>query len=233
MRFFVTGATGYIGGSVAEKLRDSGHEVLGLVRSVKKARLLKKRGITPILGTLDEADILTDGARQADGVINAASADHPGAVETLVAALECSGKLLIHTSGSSIVADESLHEYPGDADGVMVDNDCADNAESTMSSESSVSRYTLGSRSSQTRSGREGTPYGAHRLAMALDLRGCFGAAVWLGACTGAPTAGRGLRFLAPAFAHPSGSHPGRRGGSHLGPPRLERQPCRNRRQAW
>jgi nucleoside-diphosphate-sugar epimerase len=111
MIFFVTGASGYIGGSVAERLRDSGHEVLGLVRSEEKARLLKERGITPILGTLDEAAIMTDGARQADAVINAANADHSGAVETLVAALERSGKLLIHTSGSSIVADNANGEY--------------------------------------------------------------------------------------------------------------------------
>jgi nucleoside-diphosphate-sugar epimerase len=111
MRYFVTGASGYIGGSVAERLRDSGHEVLGLVRSEEKARLLKKRGITPILGTLDEAAILTDGARQANAVIHAANADHSGAVETLVAALGRSGKLLIHTSGSSIVADNANGEY--------------------------------------------------------------------------------------------------------------------------
>jgi nucleoside-diphosphate-sugar epimerase len=111
MRFFVTGASGYIGGSVAQKLRDAGHEVLGLVRSEEKARLLKERGIKPIVGTLDEAETLADGARQADAVVHAASADHPGAVETLVAALERSGKLLIHTSGSSIVADNANGEY--------------------------------------------------------------------------------------------------------------------------
>jgi nucleoside-diphosphate-sugar epimerase len=111
MKAFVTGASGYIGGSVAERLRDSGHEVFGLVRSEEKARLLQERGITPILGTLDDAAILTDGARRADAVINAASADHFGAVETLISALERSAKLLIHTSGSSIVADDADGEY--------------------------------------------------------------------------------------------------------------------------
>jgi len=111
MKFFVTGASGYIGGSVAQKLRDSGHEVLGLVRTEEKSRLLNERGITPILGTLDEAAILTDSARRAEAVINAANADHSGAVETLIAALERSGKLLIHTSGSSIVADNANGEY--------------------------------------------------------------------------------------------------------------------------
>jgi nucleoside-diphosphate-sugar epimerase len=111
MRFFVTGATGYIGGSVAQRLRASGHDVQGLARSAEKARLLQERGITPLLGTLDDAAILTDGARQADAVIHAADVDHSGAVETLVAALGRSGKLFILTSGSSIVADEADGEY--------------------------------------------------------------------------------------------------------------------------
>jgi uncharacterized protein YbjT (DUF2867 family) len=52
MKIFVTGATGYIGGLVAERLARSGHTVLGLVRSSKKAPLLKERGIDPIVGTL-------------------------------------------------------------------------------------------------------------------------------------------------------------------------------------
>jgi uncharacterized protein YbjT (DUF2867 family) len=82
-----------------------------LVGSGEKARLLKGRGIEPFIGTLDDAKILADAARQADGVIHAASADHPGAVETLVAALERSGKPLIHTSGWSIVADDACGEY--------------------------------------------------------------------------------------------------------------------------
>src|SRR5262245_42882393 len=111
MKFFITGASGYIGGSVASKLRDLGHEVLGLVRSQEKARLLKERGITPILGTLDDARILTDASRQAGAVINAADVDHAGAAHTLIAALEKSGKLFIHTSGSSIVADDACGEY--------------------------------------------------------------------------------------------------------------------------
>jgi nucleoside-diphosphate-sugar epimerase len=111
MRFFVTGASGYIGGSVAERLHDADHEVWGLVRSEEKARLLKERGIIPRVGTLDDAEMLTDCAHQADAVVHAASADHQGPVDTLVAALERSGKLFIHTSGSSIVADNSDGEY--------------------------------------------------------------------------------------------------------------------------
>ena len=111
MKVFVTGATGYIGGSVAERLIASGHQVVGLVRTAEKARLLKDRGIEPVLGTLDDSEILTNAAHAAEAVIHAASADHPGSVVTLVAALERSGKTLICTTGSGIVVDSADGEY--------------------------------------------------------------------------------------------------------------------------
>jgi len=43
-------------------------------------------------------------------VINAASSDHRGAVEALIAAMSGSGKPFIHSSGSSIVADLAMGE---------------------------------------------------------------------------------------------------------------------------
>ncbi|MDE1174149.1 MAG: NAD-dependent epimerase/dehydratase family protein [Parvibaculaceae bacterium] len=111
MKIFITGATGYIGGSIAEKLVAAGHTVTGLVRSEEKARLLKARGIEPVSGTLDDSDLLASAARAADATIHTASADHPGSVVSLVTALERSGKLFIHTTGSAIVADHADGEY--------------------------------------------------------------------------------------------------------------------------
>jgi nucleoside-diphosphate-sugar epimerase len=113
MRVFVTGATGYIGGSVAECLIASGYQVVGLVRSAESIPLLKDRGIESALGALDDPEIVTNAAHEADAVIHAASADHPGAVVTLIAALERSGKTLICTTGSGIVADSADGEYAG------------------------------------------------------------------------------------------------------------------------
>jgi len=111
MKVFVTGATGYIGGSVSDRLVQSGYEVLGLVRSEKKAHLLKDRGIEPVLGSLDNADVLTQAAIQSDGVIHAASADYQGVVEVFVGALAKTGKFFIHTSGSGVANDEADGEY--------------------------------------------------------------------------------------------------------------------------
>jgi nucleoside-diphosphate-sugar epimerase len=68
---------------------------------------LLARGIEPVLGSLDDADVLEREARICDGVINTASADHAGAVKALIAGLEGSGKPLLHTSGSSVVGDDA------------------------------------------------------------------------------------------------------------------------------
>jgi nucleoside-diphosphate-sugar epimerase len=103
MKIFCTGASGFIGGSVAAHLVAAGHQVTGLVRSQEKADAVRARGITPVMGTLDDSDVLAQAARAADIVINAASADHPGAVDAVLGALAGSGKAFIHTSGSSIV----------------------------------------------------------------------------------------------------------------------------------
>ena len=103
MNVFVTGATGYIGGSVAAHLAAAGHRVSGLVRSPAKADAVRSLGIRPVLGTLDDGDALAQAAQSADVVISAASADHKGAAVALLGALAGSGKLFIQTSGSSIV----------------------------------------------------------------------------------------------------------------------------------
>jgi nucleoside-diphosphate-sugar epimerase len=103
MKVFCTGASGYIGGSVAAHLVAAGHQVTGLVRSPEKADAVHARGIQPLLGTLDDGERLAQAAQAADIVVNAASADHRGAVVAMLDALAGSGKPFIHTSGSSIV----------------------------------------------------------------------------------------------------------------------------------
>jgi nucleoside-diphosphate-sugar epimerase len=107
MKIFCTGASGYIGGSVAAHLVAAGHQVTGLVRSPEKADAVRARGIQPLLGTLDDGERLAQAAQAADIVVNAASADHKGAVVAMLDALAGSGKPFIHTSGSSIVGTRS------------------------------------------------------------------------------------------------------------------------------
>jgi nucleoside-diphosphate-sugar epimerase len=106
MNIFVTGAGGFIGGSVAAALLAAGHRVRGLTRGSANAGHLSARGIEPVFGKLDDADVLMREARASDGVINTASADHAGAVNALLAGLEGSTKPFLHTSGSSVVGDD-------------------------------------------------------------------------------------------------------------------------------
>lgn len=107
MRVFLTGAGGYIGGSVAMRLIEQGHEVSGLVRNHDVAQRLAQSGIEPIMGSLDDAALLIAQAKQSDAVINTANADHLGSVQALLEGLKGSGKPFLHTSGSSVVGDDA------------------------------------------------------------------------------------------------------------------------------
>lgn len=111
MNVFVTGAGGYIGGSVAAALIERGHKVRGLTRSTSGAEQLKLYGIDPVVGDLDDSRLLMQEAFMADMVINTANADHRGAVEALISGMNQSGKRLIHTSGTSIVGDDARGDF--------------------------------------------------------------------------------------------------------------------------
>ncbi|QDG93892.1 NAD-dependent epimerase/dehydratase family protein (plasmid) [Rhizobium sp. NIBRBAC000502774] len=110
MRIFVTGASGFIGGSFAAEAVRRGHQVRGLVRSTDKAQACEKFGLVPVYGTLADHDLLASEASAADAVVNAASSDDRPAIDAILRALSCSGKTLLHTSGSSIVADDANGE---------------------------------------------------------------------------------------------------------------------------
>jgi len=111
MKIFVTGATGYIGGSIATRLLAEGYEVLGLARSDAAAESLRQRGITPVAGTLNDYGLLKQVARTVDGVVNAAQADNPFVVLPFLEEFRGSGKVFIQTSGSSVVSTYDKGEF--------------------------------------------------------------------------------------------------------------------------
>jgi nucleoside-diphosphate-sugar epimerase len=104
MRILVTGATGYIGGSIATSLVARGHHIIGLARTGAAAEDLKKRGIEPLPGSLTDHGLLERAAHGVDGVINAAHADNPFVVHAILPQLRGSGKAFIQTSGTSVVS---------------------------------------------------------------------------------------------------------------------------------
>ena len=110
MKIFVTGATGYIGGSIAERLLREGHSITGLVRNDSSARQIEASGMRAVLGTLDDSDVIARAAREADAVIDTAEANHAGVVDAIASAVRGSGKFFLHTSGSGIVATNAAGE---------------------------------------------------------------------------------------------------------------------------
>lgn len=107
MKVLVLGASGYIGGSVAIRLVEEGFSVTGLIRDETKGAQLKELGIEPLIGDLDDADVLKSEARKADAIICAANADHRQSVESILEAVEGTNKVVIHTSGSSLIGDDA------------------------------------------------------------------------------------------------------------------------------
>lgn len=115
MRFFVTGATGWVGSAVVEELIAAGHEVSGLARSDSSAGELSKTGASVVRGAIEDLGVLRSAAREADGVIHTAfnhdwsrfaenCAADKAAIEALGAALEGTDKPLIVTSGVALLA---------------------------------------------------------------------------------------------------------------------------------
>jgi nucleoside-diphosphate-sugar epimerase len=125
MNVFVLGATGFIGGVVAERLQRAGHRVFGLARSDASAAALEGRGIQPVRGSLESLEVLTAAARAADAVVQAAFTQEGhdfiasvkverAAVRALLGALEGSGKALVVTSGTAVLGDTGERVFDED-----------------------------------------------------------------------------------------------------------------------
>jgi nucleoside-diphosphate-sugar epimerase len=107
MRIFMTGASGYIGGTVADSLIKAGHAVTGLARSEGSAAKLRAHAIDAVPGELSAHGTVRDAARAADAVINCADASDPFVVAAIVEGLAGSNKVFLHTSGSSVIGDKA------------------------------------------------------------------------------------------------------------------------------
>lgn len=115
MTIFLTGAAGYIGGSVARRLLRDGHTVRGLIRDESRAADLAELGIEPVIGSLEDEALLKREAQAASAVIHTASSDHLPAVQALLSGLTDSNKPFLHTSGSSVIGDDAEGNQVSDA----------------------------------------------------------------------------------------------------------------------
>ncbi|KAJ2933382.1 hypothetical protein H1R20_g3697, partial [Candolleomyces eurysporus] len=117
-KIFITGATGFIGGSVLSRLLEhpevKSFEIVALVRSKDKAEKLNTLGVKTVLGDYTSYDLLTKSASEADIVIALANSDDLPAANAILAGLkqrfDTTGKapILIHTSGTAIIMDNAL-----------------------------------------------------------------------------------------------------------------------------
>jgi nucleoside-diphosphate-sugar epimerase len=72
VNYFVTGATGFIGGAVARQLRQAGHAVVALARAPEKAQALAKLGVTVVPGDVTDRRSLRAPMTGMDGVFHIA-----------------------------------------------------------------------------------------------------------------------------------------------------------------
>ena len=73
MRYFITGATGFIGRRLALRLREGGHEVRAVVRDPAKAQELSAAGVTLYPGDVTDRKSLQGPMTGADGVFHLAA----------------------------------------------------------------------------------------------------------------------------------------------------------------
>ncbi len=135
MKIFLTGGTGFIGGTVARQLRERGDEVVCLVRDPAKADQLSALGCETIAGDLGDTGAIRRGMEGCEAAIHAAAMyeigipakQHPAMWEANVAGTENVLKIareaglakLVHVSTVGVfgnthrqVVDES-YEHPG------------------------------------------------------------------------------------------------------------------------
>jgi dihydroflavonol-4-reductase len=137
MKIFLTGATGFIGRRVAERLRARGDDVVALVRTPAKAGMLRELGCEIVEGDLSDLAAIERGVAGADAVIHNGAdyrvgvpkrerdalhdANVAGTERVLDAAIAARASRIIHVSTGNVfgntgdtVADESYERDPGD-----------------------------------------------------------------------------------------------------------------------
>jgi nucleoside-diphosphate-sugar epimerase len=135
MKVFLTGGTGFIGGTVARQLRERGDDVVCLIRSPEKAAPLTEIGCATIAGDLSDRASLSAAMQGCDAVIHAAAmyevgipkSQHPamyeanvtGTENVLGAANDAAVGKIVYVSTCGVFGDthgktvDETYEHPG------------------------------------------------------------------------------------------------------------------------
>ncbi|KAF7336223.1 hypothetical protein MVEN_02170100 [Mycena venus] len=134
--FFLTGATGYIGGSVLTRFLEHPHagtfQFTVLVRDPKKAEKFKELGVNAVVGSHTDAALVEKLASEADVVIATADCDDLGAAKATLVGLKKRHALgvvpiFINTSGTGVISDDAKGMH---SDVTIYDDSDADQIES-------------------------------------------------------------------------------------------------------
>lgn len=134
MRFFVTGATGFLGSHFVRLLIEKGHQVNALVFEPERADFLKEQGAEVFLGGLADEDVLREGMKGCDGVFHCAafislnpresifySINVEGTRTVLRVAKEMNIRRVVHTSSLSTIRTSQTGEIADESETVIMD----------------------------------------------------------------------------------------------------------------
>lgn len=108
-KVFILGP-GFVGWNIIDILIEQGYSVTGLVRRDAHAEGIKKSGASPVMGSLNDKELITKQTSENDIIFHTATADHvPSVVAILDGIKERASKglstIYIHTSGTSVLDD--------------------------------------------------------------------------------------------------------------------------------
>lgn len=125
MKVFITGASGYVGGVVAEHLLAAGHDVAALARSDEAAARVERVGAEVVRGGLADLDLLREAAAGADAVAHVAvDFTEPNMREVEEPAL--TAMLGALDGGRGFVYASTAMVYPDSAAGVSTEDSALD-----------------------------------------------------------------------------------------------------------
>jgi nucleoside-diphosphate-sugar epimerase len=102
MNVLLTGGTGYIGGTVLQRLREHGHQVRAVVRTEESAKTVTEAGAEAVVGDVGDPSWLTAQLTGTDGAIHLATLEPAGddaVLDAVLTAFQGTAKPFVYTSG--------------------------------------------------------------------------------------------------------------------------------------